>query len=156
MKLEKTVCLAVVAASFAMLASEADDVEKQVLIDMGDGDTYWSPASAGSIAGALSAAAGKAGLEISIGGGAVSVDGISDKLPRLSKVDGVGAIVIFQRVAVDILYDNQTRIFARHRAKHFRHIRAVGQRVDIVYQMTDLIDVHLIAASGHFYLIHTV
>ena len=68
----------VVAASFAMLSSEADDVGKQVLIDMGDGDTYWSPSAAGSIAGALSEAAEKAGLELKMDGGNVSVDGISE------------------------------------------------------------------------------
>ncbi len=67
----------VVAASFAMLSSEADDVGKQVLIDMGDGDTYWSPAPSGSIASALSEAAKKAGLELKTDGGSVSVDGIS-------------------------------------------------------------------------------
>ncbi|MBO4569351.1 MAG: PQQ-like beta-propeller repeat protein, partial [Candidatus Methanomethylophilaceae archaeon] len=75
-----TVLLAVliVMASSAMLPSEADDVEKQVLIDMGDGDTYWSPASGGSVADVLSAAARTAGLTLSMDGGKISVDGVSE------------------------------------------------------------------------------
>ncbi len=62
----------------AALPSGAQDDRAHVLIDKGNGDVFWSPASGGTIGEALSSAAASSGLDISFQGGAVSVDGVTD------------------------------------------------------------------------------
>ena len=65
------------------------------------------------------------------------------------EVDGVGAGVILQRVAVQLLYGDGTRVLARHIAQHVFYVGAVGQGVRIVNLVVHLVDVELVGVACH-------
>ena len=74
--------LAVILSGIAVQASQGSDADSGpwVLIDEGDGDTYWAAAdqTQTTVGGVLRSAAESLGLEYSESGGTVTVDGMSE------------------------------------------------------------------------------